>query len=113
MGFKERLAAALEHAKKSRGQLAVALGCSEAAVGALLRGESKQMSGENLARAARYLGVNVYWLATGEEQMIERLTPEVREIALRLDSLSGDERRRALAFCRLAAFSELPDELPI
>jgi transcriptional regulator with XRE-family HTH domain len=108
--LKERLAEALKHAGKSRGQLAAVLGVTEAAIGALVRGTSKQMTGENLIRAARFLGVNPYWLATGEESMLDEMTPEAREIAKRLDQLKGMERNRALALCRLACFSPPPPE---
>lgn len=34
-------------------------------------GKTKSLSAENNARAARFLGVNSFWLATGEETMLE------------------------------------------
>lgn len=41
------------------------LGASEQAVYAALKGTTKSFTAENCARAARFLGVDGYWLATG------------------------------------------------
>lgn len=77
--FAERLADAIDHAKTSRKALAKALkspgsvnGVSEQAIGQLLAGTSKSMSAQNTARAARFLGVDLYWFCTGEGQKVRR-----------------------------------------
>lgn len=71
--FESRLRRALELSGMPVAQLAKVLvnqqgemGVSRQAVYAVLRGESKSMSAENAARAAKALGVDWYWLATGE-----------------------------------------------
>lgn len=113
MQFKDRLASAMAHANVTRVQLADFLRCSDAAIGAALRGESKQMSAGNVARTARYCGVNIYWLATGEESMVDDFSSAAREIARQIDALHGEEHRRAVALCRLVAFSTIPADLMI
>lgn len=76
--FAQRLEAAMKEAQKSRADLGRVLrspdggmGISPSAVAQLLSGASKSMTAENCARAARFLGVNGYWLATGEGSMHE------------------------------------------
>lgn len=81
--FGERLQTALEAANKSRADLAAVLrgptgkpGVSVSAVGQVINGVSRAMSAENSALAARFLGVNHHWLATGVGPMNDRpLTP--------------------------------------
>lgn len=74
--FAERLAAALERRPTSRAELAKvlrsskgSLGVSAVAISDLLAGKSKSMTAENAARAAKFLGVDVHWLCTGEGSM--------------------------------------------
>lgn len=76
--FAERLARAMTVAGKNRNELAKVLrsttgkmGISPSGIGQLLDGKSKSMTAENCARAARFLGVNSYWLATGEGSIAE------------------------------------------
>lgn len=76
--YGERLLRALTHAHKSRAELAAALvnpeggmGVSVSSVGQVINGNGAQ-SAENCARAARFLGVSHYWLATGVGPMLER-----------------------------------------
>lgn len=78
--FADRLAQALDAAGKKRGDLARVLrspdgtmGISPSGVGQLLSGQSKSATAENCERAARFLGVSGYWLATGEGPMREPL----------------------------------------
>jgi transcriptional regulator with XRE-family HTH domain len=71
--FEDRLREAMDMAGRSVADLAKVLvsptkgtlGVSAQAVYAALRGESRSMTAENVARAARYLGVDYFWLATG------------------------------------------------
>ena len=67
--YVERLELALKHAQVTPKDLQVHLGVSYQAMKKLMDGVSKSLSAENHARAARFLGVNSYWLATGEDSM--------------------------------------------
>lgn len=67
--YVERLELALKHAQVTPKDLQLHLGVSYQAMKKLMGGVSKSLSAENHARAARFLGVNSYWLATGEEGM--------------------------------------------
>lgn len=68
--YASRLDAAIKHAQSSVRQLSDALGVSYQAVKKILDGKSTALNAENHERAARYLGVNSFWLATGEEGML-------------------------------------------
>lgn len=72
--FDERLSQALKSAGKTAADLAPRLrsstgemGVSKQAVHQALNGDTKSMTAENVARAARFLGCDFYWLATGEQ----------------------------------------------
>lgn len=84
--FGERLLQCLEFAGKDRNELAAALGISRQAVGQAIK-EGK-FSAANTAKTARYLGVNWYWLATGDETMavseVAGLTAQERAVLARL-----------------------------
>lgn len=74
--FGERLEVAIDLSKKSRSSLAQRLrspdgtmGVSASAISQAIRGESKSFSAENCLRAAAFLNVSAYWLATGEGAM--------------------------------------------
>lgn len=67
--YVERLELALKHAQVTPKDLQAHLGVSYQAMKKLMDGVSKSLSAENHARAARFLGINSYWLATGEESM--------------------------------------------
>lgn len=66
MSYGERLSQAIEIAKSSRAAVAKAIGISEQAVGQAIRGDTKSHTAENQARICKLLGVDYYWLATGE-----------------------------------------------
>lgn len=76
--FGQRLQAALVYARRDRPALARilrsptsgAMGISVQAVGQVLNGASKTLGAENTLRAARFLGVDAFWLATGEGTMV-------------------------------------------
>lgn len=79
-------------AKKSRKELASTLGCPVQASGMVITGGGKRergLSAENNVKAARYLGVDSDWLATGEGEMTpsaplrntEKLSEDALEIA--------------------------------
>lgn len=61
--------------KKVKGvDLARAVGVKPPSVSDWLSGKSKTMEGENLLRAAKHLGVNPVWLATGKGEPCSDLT---------------------------------------
>lgn len=69
MSYGKRLEEALRLAGKDRGALASELGISVQAVGQVITGGrsgTQAFTAENSARAARFLRVDGYWLATGE-----------------------------------------------
>lgn len=67
----DRILDALKHAGVTPKQLQENLSISYQAMKKLEEGKTKSFSAENNARAARFLGVNSFWLATGEEAMFE------------------------------------------
>lgn len=66
VNYGERLDYAIKLAKSSRAAVAEATGRSVQAIGQVIRGDTGALTAENSARAARALGVNHFWLATGE-----------------------------------------------
>ena len=122
--FDERLAIALQNAGKSAADLAPVLrsstgemGVSKQAVHQALNGSTKSMTAENVARAARFLRCDFYWLATGEvaadaesawpfqaverarfEQLPERRKGEVEKAVLdAIESIEARAGNRATA----------------
>ncbi len=82
--YGDRLQQALTHAGKTAADLAPHLvspdgtrGISKSAVHQVLRGETKAHTAENCVRAARFLKVDPFWLATGQGAMVEHETPRV------------------------------------
>lgn len=67
----QRISAALKHARITQKELQEGLKISYQAMKKLEDGKTKSLSAENNARAARILDVNSYWLATGEETMLQ------------------------------------------
>lgn len=67
--FKERLQAAMTHARVDKATLAKRLKVTRVAIDKALDGRSKSMTAENCAQTARLLGVSHFWLATGIGEM--------------------------------------------
>lgn len=65
----ERLTLAIEHAQLTKAELARRVGISAPSVNGWFSGKAKFLRGENLLAAAKALGVNETWLATGKGQM--------------------------------------------
>lgn len=75
MTYGTRLKHALDVSEKSRASLAEHLDISVQAVGQVITGgrsRSQAFTAENSAKAAAFLGVSHYWLATGEGEMLEK-----------------------------------------
>jgi len=70
--YGRRLEQALHLAGSSRKDLCRAIGVTLQALGQVLSGKTKALTSENSAKAARFLRVDHYWLATGEGQMIDQ-----------------------------------------
>lgn len=106
MSYAERLARAMELARltgrDARAKLATALGISVQAVGQALNGKSK-FSAETSARAARFLKVDHFWLATGEgEPRPTAVSDEALDFARRYDKLDAEGRAKFSAAIVLA-----------
>lgn len=66
--YRERLTHALKLSNRTVKDLQLHLDVTYQALKSLSDGKSKALSVENNARAARYLDVDAFWLATGEGQ---------------------------------------------
>ena len=66
--YKERLMHAMALAGRRTKDLQLHLGVTYQAMKSLEDGKTKALSVENNARAARFLDVDAFWLATGEGQ---------------------------------------------
>jgi hypothetical protein len=95
----DRIDIALQHAGKSRGQLAEAIDLSTQAISNLKRRPGSTLRPENVAKAAKWLKCDLYWLCTGEP---EHYQPEManygalaREVARWIDTLPAMEQERA------------------
>ena len=115
MTYGKRLNQALEEAKKSRKHLASELGCSVQAIGMVITGADgieRTLSAINHVKAARFLRVNSFWLATGEEEMklgassgkAANLSNDALDLATYFDKLA-DEGDRTIAY--VAAMAEI------
>ncbi len=85
-----------------RQSLADHLGITIQAISALARGRAHAMTAENCARAARYLGVDAFWLATGEGQ--PRPTPPISPMAA---MIASDFDRRVPVEKRDAVYAQV------
>lgn len=72
MSYGDRIKESLALSTLGRKELAEAMDISVQAVGLVINGKSKAFTAENNARAAEFLGVNPYWLATGEGEMLAK-----------------------------------------
>lgn len=80
MTYAKRLQVALDVSGRSRRELSEAIGVSVQAIGMVLTsagGIDRTLATGSSARAARYLGVDCYWLATGEGAMYALDTPSI------------------------------------
>jgi transcriptional regulator with XRE-family HTH domain len=98
--YAARLAQAMSIAKVDRAQLAQGIGVSVQAVGQVLNGETKAFSAMNNAKAARFLTVDAYWLATGDGY------PHAPQPTVPFRDLSGIEAQLITLFRRLAPESQ-------
>lgn len=110
----ERIDIALQHAGKSRAHLAQAIGLTPAAFTNLQRRPGSRMEPQNVARVARYLRADIYWMCTGEggEYVPEVSEPEfsllARDAAAWLDAMSDDDRWKAFGMLNLMTRGHWP-----
>jgi transcriptional regulator with XRE-family HTH domain len=107
--YGKRLAAALEHSKKSRRELAQAIGRTPQNIGMIIndakRTDQKLTSDAN-AQAACFLRVNAHWLATGQGEMASDVPVAGYEMSVQAIDLAelfdmipvSDKLRRARAY---------------
>jgi len=69
--YGDRLEHALQFSGISRKDLCLAIGVTLQALGQVLSGKTKALTSENSAKAARFLKIDHYWLATGQGQIID------------------------------------------
>jgi len=85
MELRDRIKKAREYGKLSQPALAKFVGVSRQAVMQWEDGTTKSLDAENLVRAARATGVDSFWLATGEGQMVNLYVHEtIPDIPLEL-----------------------------
>lgn len=101
--FSDRLRQAMAYAKRlhDRQWLADRIGITHAALTQAMNGQTKALKAENTARAARVLGVDHYWLATGEGDLRPDMGNLWRDVARNLaTALDAAERgQRYALFC--------------
>ena len=114
MEFKERLAAAMGRANATPRTMAAALGVSVQAIGQTLSGATRALTAENCAKAAQFLGVDQFWLATGIGEMRPAvidpdmsLSSEERDLVIALRLLPSNEREAVLADVKDRARAQL------
>ena len=103
MTYGKRLKAAIEAAGRERKEVAQACGCTVQNIGMVLTapaGVDRTLSAATHAKAARFLNVDPYWLATGEGQMRtdaaaddSTLSTDAKEIASYFDKLHNKVAR--------------------
>lgn len=69
MTFAKRIKLAISEAGATKKALSGAVGVSPSAITQWTDGSTKSIEGENLVKAARFLGVSPDWLATGKGEM--------------------------------------------
>lgn len=117
MTYGKRLEKSLLAANKTRKELAAALECKVQAIGMVITGAGKaerSLSGKNNVKAAKFLKVDSYWLATGagdpkpkyseQQKEISTLSADAIEIGVYFDKLT-DPGDRTMAY--VAAMAEI------
>lgn len=122
MTYPDRLKAAMDKAGLNQKQLADAMGVDKQTVNSciVLAGSNKDraLSAENSARAARVLGVDHHWLATGEGEanpvmMVERMALSSKAVYIgdRFDAISDPQKRRQ-AYAMIVQFLDFSGSPP-
>lgn len=117
MTYGKRLEKSLVAASKTRKELAAALECKVQAISMVITGAGKaerSLSGKNHVKAAKFLKVDSYWLATGvgdpkpkyseQQKEASTLSTDAIEIGVYFDKLT-DPNDRTMAY--VAAMAEI------
>jgi transcriptional regulator with XRE-family HTH domain len=75
----ERLKSRLKEVGRRQVDLAAACHMTESGISQLIKNGNRTMAGQNLARAAEYLGVNAIWLAEGKGEKLKTQQKNVEE----------------------------------
>lgn len=101
MDYGQRLAHAMELAGLPKyggaSQLARGIGTTPQAPLQALKGETKSLTAENTARAARFLKVDWFWLATGEGKPRPYVDDAGMDVGKRFCALPEGQQRLLLA----------------
>jgi hypothetical protein len=113
MTLLERIDLALQHARLSRTELADGIGVSRQAISNLKRKPGSSLRPEHVARAARFMHCDVYWLCTGEggkyvpEQPFSALALELAKL---VDTMPEKARAQACMLLFMASKGHWPCE---
>ncbi len=111
MNLIDRIDIALKAVGKSRSDLAKGLGLSTQAISNLKRREDGVMKPDNVAKASRILGCDLYWLCTGEGGEYvpaTRYSIVTESIATWVESMTEQDRMRVYAIVRLCSEGHWP-----
>ena len=115
MTYGARLQEALTHAKKSRRELAAAIGQTVQSVGMVINGKAERLSTVASAKAAAFLRVDHNWLVTGKGAMIpsnvpapqaEKLSPSAQNLGEWLDKIKDPDRHYRIAHAAMVLILE-------
>jgi hypothetical protein len=102
MNLLERIDIALQQARKSRGDLAEHIGVTVQHIQGLSRSSNRSLKPDAVAKAARFLNADVYWMCTGEGG---RYVPDAQanrsfiaqEVARWIDEMTEAEKHKVFA----------------
>lgn len=115
MTYGARLQEALTHAKKSRRELAAAIGQTVQSIGMVINGKAERLSTVASAKAAAFLRVDHNWLVTGRGAMIpstatapqaSQLSPSAQNLGEWLDKIKDPDRHYRIAHAAMAVILE-------
>lgn len=113
--YSERFNEAMKLRSVSTSMLAKELGITYQAIKKILDGKSAALSAENNAKAAKYLQINSYWLATGEESMALQESSATPPLAVLIQRLSRelqhvDAANRPLLAHAIKVWADAPEQ---
>jgi SOS-response transcriptional repressor LexA len=107
--FDERLKAALAFAKSTTADLARELGVSYQAVKRAEEGKSKSFTAKNNSKAAKYLGVDADWLASGATTVVQPIQKVTYDSNVSDVSQSGGTRIPIISAVQAGMWREIVD----
>lgn len=113
--YGERLNDAMKLRTVSTSMLAKEIGITYQAVKKILDGKSAALSAENNAKAAKYLQINSYWLATGEDAMAIPEASTAAALSVLIQRLSHelqtvDAANRPLLAHAIKSWADTPEQ---